>query len=56
MELRAHHDAAAARGVLCADGDDFIIASLCCLGHGLISVPGGRPLSTSLQAGVEVIS
>lgn len=50
----AHHDAAAARGVLCAD--DFIIVSLCCLGHGLISVPGGCPLSTSLQAGVETIS
>ena len=46
-----------ARGVLYADGDDFIDVLVCCLGCGLISsVPRGRPLSTSLQAVVETIS
>lgn len=46
-----------ARGVLYADGGDFINSSVCCLGCGLISsVPRGRPLSTSLQAVVETIS
>ena len=48
-------DLLGARAVLYADGDDFSNASVCCLGCGLIlSVPGGRPLSTSLQAVVEI--
>lgn len=46
-----------ARGGLDADGDDFINALVCCLGHDLIlSVPRNSSLSNCLQTAIETVS